>query len=242
MLSLRSPWWLSLPSRARPWRQPASRPTQQYDKSTVNLRYGRTASRQSATVASISRATAPQRSHSVTVTLSSWACQTGTWQHQTCQTDTGATFAQPITLTIFDGQHNRTRDSSTQTFAVPYRPSASPKCLSGDPSSPGGWYRRRRRRATNGLADVRHLQLLHVTLPSGSADGQLRDLLLREHPRWGHRTPSGLASPADSLNVAVTAAPSVGQSTVQNIWLDGMRTSAARQLHARRAVQGRHGS
>jgi hypothetical protein len=41
---------------------------------------------------------------SVTVTLSSWACEQGTWDGKDCSTATGATFAQPITLTIRDAE------------------------------------------------------------------------------------------------------------------------------------------
>lgn len=158
--------------------------------------------------------------NSVTVTLSSWACQTGTWQNQTCQTDTGATFAQPITLTIFDGQHNQLA-SSTQTFAVPYRPSASPKCLSGDPSRPGGWYQPSSKTCKNGLADDVTFNFSHVTLPrTGTVKYEISYNTNTHGP-----TPSGVASPADSLNVAVTAAPSVGKSTDENIWIDGIANS-----------------
>jgi hypothetical protein len=53
--------------------------------------------------------------NSATVTLSSWACQQGTWQNQTCVTQPGATFSQPITLTIWDATHMNQLATSTQT-------------------------------------------------------------------------------------------------------------------------------
>jgi hypothetical protein len=36
----------------------------------------------------------------VVVTLSSWACQTGTWTGDNCVTAAGAKFTEPITLNI----------------------------------------------------------------------------------------------------------------------------------------------
>jgi hypothetical protein len=44
----------------------------------------------------------------------------------------GATFSQPITLNIYDPSDTvNPNASATQTFAVPYRPSASIKCIGG---------------------------------------------------------------------------------------------------------------
>ena len=37
---------------------------------------------------------------SVTVTMSSWACQTGAWENGNCASAPGATFSHPITFTI----------------------------------------------------------------------------------------------------------------------------------------------
>ena len=49
--------------------------------------------------------------NNVTVTLSSWACQQGSWNGKNCVTQSGATFPQPITLTIWnDGSRDPTRD------------------------------------------------------------------------------------------------------------------------------------
>ena len=51
-----------------------------------------------------------------TVTMSSWACQSGNWTDGTCTTATGATFAQPITLNIYAANGTTPLGSVTQTF------------------------------------------------------------------------------------------------------------------------------
>lgn len=67
------------------------------------------------------------------VTLSSWACETG--GGTTCVTTPGTTFSHPITLNLYevagDGSVGTIIDSVTQTFAIPYRPSADPTCAGG---------------------------------------------------------------------------------------------------------------
>lgn len=80
----------------------------------------------------------------VTVTLSSWACQSGSWTTDDCVTTPGATFTEPITLNLYKPPAANSDTpgtlitSVTQTFKVPYRPSWSSKCIGT--SDPGGWY------------------------------------------------------------------------------------------------------
>jgi hypothetical protein len=63
----------------------------------------------------------------VTVTMSSWACQTGHWTIG-CTTAPGATFTHPITLNIYNvGPGNAVGSllaTKTQTQTIPYRPSS----------------------------------------------------------------------------------------------------------------------
>ena len=74
---------------------------------------------------------------SVTVAMSSWGCQAGSSVSANCVTTPGATFNHPITLNIYaDGAPGslapgRLLTSITQTFAIPYRPSSSPRCEGG---------------------------------------------------------------------------------------------------------------
>src|SRR4051794_16848438 len=62
----------------------------------------------------------------VDVVLSSWGCQTGHWYDGTCVTTAGATFSHPITFTIYandGGAPGAQIAKTTQTFAIPFRPS-----------------------------------------------------------------------------------------------------------------------
>ena len=69
----------------------------------------------------------------VAVNMSSWACESGTWNNN-CVTTPGATFTHPITINIYnvasDGTVGTLIDSRTQTFTIPYRPTADPTCAS----------------------------------------------------------------------------------------------------------------
>ena len=78
----------------------------------------------------------------VKVVMSSWACESGTWQ-DACVSDPGATFNEAITLTLY---RENTADPDLpgavivkrkRTFAIPYRPSADAANCSGNPD---GWY------------------------------------------------------------------------------------------------------
>lgn len=63
----------------------------------------------------------------VTVTMSSWACQSGHWTSG-CITTPGATFTHPITINIYNvgpaGAVGSLLATTTQTQSVPYRPSS----------------------------------------------------------------------------------------------------------------------
>lgn len=77
----------------------------------------------------------------VTVLMSTWGCQEGSWTNDTCKTVGGATFSQPLTLNIYEVGPENTPGallgSLTQTFNIPFRPSASKKCTGPDL---GKWY------------------------------------------------------------------------------------------------------
>jgi len=74
---------------------------------------------------------------SVVVTMSSWGCQSGHWTSGDCLTTNGATFSVPITLNVYAADGVTKIAWATQTFAIPYRPSASPACAV---DYPGEWY------------------------------------------------------------------------------------------------------
>jgi uncharacterized protein YdhG (YjbR/CyaY superfamily) len=67
--------------------------------------------------------------------MSSSGCESGTWNAGTCVTTPGATFSHAITLNIYAvGINNVPGEllaTKTQTFNIPYRPSASAVCGDG---------------------------------------------------------------------------------------------------------------
>ncbi len=84
---------------------------------------------------------------SVVVTMSSWACQTGSWSTMNCYTKPGATFPEPITLNLYHANAPGSTLpgalilSKTKTFNIPYRPSVTAKCTLAPYTAPynGGW-------------------------------------------------------------------------------------------------------
>lgn len=147
----------------------------------------------------------------VTVTLSSWACQQGTWYDKNCVTQSGATYPQSITLSVYhvaaDGSRGDLIASKTQTFNIPYRPSASPKCTGSD----AGKWMTPAKECKNGLADDVNF----------SFSGQKLDDNVVYAISYA---PSG---PSNSLNVAVTdSKPSVGTANGPDLWIDGAPNAA----------------
>jgi hypothetical protein len=73
----------------------------------------------------------------VTVVMSSWACESGSW-NAGCTTTPGAKFQESVTLTLYQIHPSDPNlpgpviASRTRTFSMPYRPSANPtKCGTG---------------------------------------------------------------------------------------------------------------
>lgn len=94
----------------------------------------------------------------VVVSMSSWGCQTGHWYSNDCMTTPGATFSEPITFNIYPAPTSLTYPypggtaikSVTQTFNIPYRPSADNVHCIG--SNVGKWYDAKSKTCFNGLA------------------------------------------------------------------------------------------
>jgi len=153
----------------------------------------------------------------VTVSLSSWACQSGNWYDGTCLTTPGATFSQPITLNIYTDDGTK---SFTQTFAIPYRPSAATadQC-DGDTTA---WYQPAQGHGAGGcyhgiLANVT-FSISGVTVPD---DNTLLYGITYDTRDFGYQ-PTGVAGPADSLNVALNT--TTDSTTV--VWLNSQWSGA----------------
>lgn len=135
---------------------------------------------------------------SVTVGLSSWACYSGSWDGHDCSTPSGATFPQAVTFNIYDSTGETLLASSTQTFAIPYRPSASPKCTGTDA---GKWYSPSQKTCFNGFYNEVTFSFSGVRLPDQVVYG------ISYNTRDYGPAPTGVAGPSDSLNIALVNEP-----------------------------------
>lgn len=153
---------------------------------------------------------------SATVTLDSWAFQTGSGATGT--TTPGATFPVPITFNIYAVGAGDTAGAllgtDTQTFQVPYRPSADASCgTTGDFAY--GWTTDGGTDCFNGIASnvTFNFSPQNLTLPGTVIFGvQYNTTDYGPHPLGGSES-----APVDSLNVAVSQDPtdvSVGSDTI----------------------------
>jgi hypothetical protein len=143
-------------------------------------------------------------STTVTVGMSSWGCQSGSWFAHNCTSTPGAKFAWPVTLRVYSvGAANAVGTQIaelTRTFKMPYRPSSSPKCTG---ESAGAWFRLGQ--CFNGRLFRIAFTLRGVTLPSKAiiaVSYNTSDYGVPQRPQPCDSEPQGC--PYDSLNVALT--------------------------------------
>jgi hypothetical protein len=153
------------------------------------------------------------RLKNVTVVMSSWACQAGTWNGGDCVTTPGATFAIPIRLTLYqvntgDPTSPGAFIATTQkTFNIPYRPSADAvNC----PAEPEKWYSSGDATCYNGFANkiVFGFSNLKVLLPSQVVYGISYNTSGFGPNPQGYDNPCNATTegcPYDSLNVSAAA-------------------------------------
>lgn len=176
----------------------------------------------------------------VIVQLSSWGCQSGSWggpqaspPTAACETTPGATFNEPITVDIYAVGNGVTPGallaSETQTFAIPYRPSADPNyatdCLpqataESEPVSDfdGTWYDTNVNPPACFNGDFTQVDVTfgHVTLPNSVIYGIEYPTSDYGFPAYGDNTACHSSAGGcgyDSLNVALSEeppSPSVG--------------------------------
>ena len=166
-----------------------------------------------------------------TVTLSSWACQTGNWTDGSCVTTPGATYNVPITFKIYNvGPSNTVGSvivSKTVTFAVPYRPSADATHCTG--VNAHKWWDGTA--CFNGLAHDVTFIFAAETLPDNAIFG-----ISYNSDTNGYSPLHGSNSPTDSLNIAVYPDPGTGPGTPAvapsvGTWLpDGLQVYGAHSV------------
>ena len=142
-----------------------------------------------------------RKSPTVIVAMSSWACQSGSGA--TCQTSAGATFPMPITLNVYSvGAEDSVGSligTDTETFAIPYRPSAKKSCANHGYGS----------ECFNGKLSKIKFKLAGVTLPQQA-------IVAVAYNTTDHGyAPTHVAGPYDSLNVAVNASYTYNEVTEQ---------------------------
>lgn len=154
----------------------------------------------------------------VTVLMSSWGCQSGSWTANNCATTPGATFSEPVTLNIravgpatAGSPPGALLKSVTSTFAIPFRPSANPTHCTGP--NAGKWYSAAAGACYNGYATP-----ITFHVPGFLSPAQVVVSVAYNTTHYGS-SPYGEAAPCftgpggcgyDSLNVGLNAAPSVG--------------------------------
>lgn len=155
-----------------------------------------------------------RRDPTITVLMSSWGCQTGHWYSGDCATTPGSTFTEPITVNVYavgaGGAVGALLATQTQTFALPYRPSADAAHCTG-----GRWYSTADATCYNGLATPIAFTLTGATLPDDAIVSVAYNTTHHGYTPYGEATacytsPGGCGY--DSLNVGTHAAPSTGSA------------------------------
>jgi hypothetical protein len=152
----------------------------------------------------------------LTVVMSSWACQNGTWSDQNCGTNPGATFSHPLTAKVYEvGDDNEPGELIgvvRHTFKMPYRPSANFAKCTGDDA--GKWYQATSGTCFNGKAFTVTFGLGSLDLPEKAIISVTYNTThFGYHPIGESPTCFGSSSgcPYDALNVGTTdSAPSAG--------------------------------
>lgn len=157
----------------------------------------------------------------VVVTMSSWGCVTGSWYGKDCVTPSGASFSQPLTFNVYGlGAAGALVSiaSVTQTFDIPYRPSASTKCVG---VNEGKWWDPSLKTCFNGKAVNVTFNLGSVTVPDTIVYG-----IAYNTSNFGYTPLGSVGCPAggcgyDSLNIALSENPTnvtVGTTPNNEVW------------------------
>jgi hypothetical protein len=156
----------------------------------------------------------PRYLTTVSVTMDSWGCQSGTWSVSgSCTTTPGSTFNEPITLNLYNvGAGNSVGSkfaSITHTFAIPFRPSSDlANCPDGQTFFQNG-------QCVHGLANNVTFTVPNLLVPNSLIWSVAYNTSDYGSAPYGdatacHSTSAGCGY--DSLNVGLTVAsgPSVG--------------------------------
>ena len=114
-----------------------------------------------------------RKNPTVKVTMSSFACVTGSWNGGNCGTPAGSKFEWPITISVYEvGGENSVGSlvaRASKTFKLPYRPSANYAKCNG--ANAGKWYSMVSHECFNGKAFSISLGLKVAKLPEKAIIG-----------------------------------------------------------------------
>ncbi len=148
-----------------------------------------------------------------TVTMSSFTCQTGGWSTGDCVSALGSTYNVPITFNVYNVAGSAVGTlitSKTQTFAIPYRPSADPVCVGADA---GKWFDGTA--CKNGRAsNITFSFPTGTTLPNTAIFGVTFDT-----DNYGYSHIGGANAPTNSLNIATYPGNGVNTPALVGSWL-----------------------
>lgn len=153
---------------------------------------------------------------SLEVTMSSWGCETGSWNGGNCSSASGSNFTHRLKFDIYEvGANDEPGDligRVTRNVQMPYRPSANyNKCSGGDA---GKWYYKSTGNCFNGKAFTRIVSLGSIELPDDVIVGIAYNTTHYGSSPIGEAAPCFTSSggcPYDSLNVGLVGdPPSVG--------------------------------
>ena len=144
----------------------------------------------------------------VTVVMSSWACQSGSWSEDNCSSPRNKTFKVPVTVRIYEvGELAHPIVTKTKAFKMPYRPSAEPVHCSGE--FLGTWYDEATNECFNGKAFPISFKLKLQRVPK-------KAIVTFSYPTTSR--------PAQSLNVSISEPTehtlSLGADPTQELFLD----------------------
>ena len=156
----------------------------------------------------------------VTVLLSSWGCENGNWFSNNCSTTPGTTFSEPVTVNIYalgpataGSAPGALLLSQTSTFDIPYRPSSDAAHCAATSAGAGAWYSVADGACYNGYATPITFHLIGHLATSQVVVSVAYNTTHYGYAPYGENTACYTSDGGcgyDSLNVGLTAPPSVG--------------------------------
>jgi hypothetical protein len=154
--------------------------------------------------------------------MSSWACQQGNWYSGNCVTKPGATFEQPLTVSVYSVDDTAfpptvvsLLGTITRTYDIPYRPTSTPSQCGGDATR---WYSEKDKTCYHGVAVTEDVDF-HKQEISVPSNGMIVLTVAFNTTHYGYHPigesatcyGSSAGCPYDSLNISTDTTDGVFQ-------------------------------